>query len=467
MVNNTALPDKKTGFSEKETIAFLSAVASGLLTLGKLVIGILTGSLGILSEALHSFLDLLATLVTFFAVRASEKPADREHPYGHGKIENISALTETLLLMITVVWIVYEATKRIVLKTHEVEVTFWAFAIVITAILIDTERSFQLFKAAKKHGSQALKADAIHFSTDILSSTVVLAGLILTKLGYAIADSIAAIGVALIVLWISIRLGKENIEELIDKAPQGIDTKIHAEIAKIRGIKRITRIRVRKSGAKTFVDMNIIMDQELPLAAVTHVVEQIINKTKNIIGNESDIVVHVEAKETFSGLIQIITEKILQQKQIKSVHDTTILQQNQDLYIITHIEVEPQTELKALENTLEKLKQEIKQLHPGIKQVIFHIEPFIGEKQEKYDPQKVKTTLQKLVEQNKFLTGIESYDVFEIAEGMYSLILTVYTDPSYKIRRIHKAVTELEDIIKEIFPFFVQVIIEFKAETKK
>ncbi len=453
------------GFTEKELIAFLSALASGFLTFGKLIIGILTGSLGILSEALHSFLDLLATLVTFFAVRASEKPADREHPYGHGKIENISALTETLLLMLTVVWIIYEATRRIILGIHEVEVNFWSFAIVITAIIIDAERSMALFKAAKAHDSQALKADAIHFSTDILSSSVVLAGLVFTWLGFPIADSIAAIGVALIVLWISIRLGKENLDELMDRAPEGVDVRIMTSVKAIRGIKSVPRIRVRKSGSTTFVDLNVIMDHELPLVAVNHVVEQIISKVKEIVGNDSDVVVHVESEETYKGLVDIVKEKVMEKESvIKSVHDMSILQFDQNLYIITHVEVLPSLEIGKVEEVLEGLREEIKQLHKGIKDVIFHVEPFVGQKYEQYDPEIVKKELERLVAESRFLLGIQSYDVFEIAHGVYSLILKVYSDPTYKVRRVHKAATELEDLIKELFPFFVQVIIEISAK---
>ena len=170
----------------------MSVVAAVFLTTFKMVVGFLTGSLGILSEALHSLLDFVAAFITFIAVKISDKPADKDHNFGHGKIENLSALIETGLLIATCVWIVYEALERLASGNTHIEVSFWAYAVVITSICVDFFRSRALMKAAKEHNSQALEADALHFSTDILSSAVVLAGLIMAHYGYFFADCVAA-----------------------------------------------------------------------------------------------------------------------------------------------------------------------------------------------------------------------------------------------------------------------------------
>ena len=162
----------------KNTAALSSVVAAVGLTTFKIIVGVLTGSLGILAEAAHSGLDLVAAVMTLFAVRVADKPADPEHPFGHGKAENISALFETLLLLVTSVWIIYEAVQRLMASQTEVEVTIWSFLVMITSIAIDFSRSRMLLKAAKEHNSQALEADALHFSTDIWSSSVVILGLI-------------------------------------------------------------------------------------------------------------------------------------------------------------------------------------------------------------------------------------------------------------------------------------------------
>ena len=152
---------------EKRKAALSSVIAAIFLTGIKLVVGLMTGSLGILSEAAHSGLDLVAAGMTYFAVKIADKPADREHTYGHGKFENLSALFETLLLFITCGWIIYEALQRIFFHEVHIDVNFWSFAVVITAIVVDYSRSRILFKAARKYNSQALEADALHFSTDI------------------------------------------------------------------------------------------------------------------------------------------------------------------------------------------------------------------------------------------------------------------------------------------------------------
>ncbi|MEJ2556675.1 MAG: cation diffusion facilitator family transporter, partial [Anaerolineae bacterium] len=167
---------------EKRSAALSSVLAAVLLTGLKLVVGLLTGSLGILAEAAHSGLDLVAALVTFFAVRLSDRPPDKRHLYGYGKVENLSALVETLLLLVTCIWIIYEAIERLFFKSVEIEASFWAFGVMAVSIVVDISRSRILYRAARKHNSQALEADALHFSTDIWSSSVVIVGLALVWL---------------------------------------------------------------------------------------------------------------------------------------------------------------------------------------------------------------------------------------------------------------------------------------------
>ena len=167
---------------EKRGAALSSVTAAVLLTALKLVVGLLTRSLGILAEAAHSALDLVAALVTFFAVRISDRPADERHLYGYGKVENLSALIETLLLLATCVWIIYEAIQRLFFGSVEIKANAWSFGVMIISIVVDITRSRILYRAARKHNSQALEADALHFSTDIWSSSVVIVGLALVVL---------------------------------------------------------------------------------------------------------------------------------------------------------------------------------------------------------------------------------------------------------------------------------------------
>ncbi|HOI48360.1 MAG TPA: cation diffusion facilitator family transporter [Prolixibacteraceae bacterium] len=250
---------------EKKKVAFASVVAAVFLTGFKLVVGLLTGSLGILSEALHSGLDLVAAAITYFSVSVSDKPADREHHFGHGKIENFSALIETFLLLITCGWIIYEATNRLLTGETHIEVTVWSYIVVVSSILIDISRSRALYKVARKHNSQALEADALHFSTDIWSSAVVLLGLICAQFGLFFADSVAALMVAGIVLLVSFRLGKRAMDVLLDKAPAQTFSKIETALQQIEEITHFHDIRIRTSGADTFVEVNIHVKPSLSI----------------------------------------------------------------------------------------------------------------------------------------------------------------------------------------------------------
>ncbi len=264
---------------EKKRVAGISVFAAIFLTGFKLIVGLLTGSLGILSEALHSALDLVAAVITYFTVRVSDKPADKHHHFGHGKTENFSALLETILLIITCVWIVNEAVNRLLTGNIHIEVTIWSYIVVISSIIVDVSRSRALYKVARKYNSQALEADALHFSTDIWSSVVVLIGLICANFGLFAADSVAALGVALIVLTVSYRLGKKAIDVLLDRSPLTLSDEISSMIQLIPEVSYYHDLKVRVAGADTFVNITIHVDPELNISeahAISHKVEKII-----------------------------------------------------------------------------------------------------------------------------------------------------------------------------------------------
>jgi cation diffusion facilitator family transporter len=286
---------------DKRSAALSSVFAAIGLTTFKLIVGLLTNSLGILAEAAHSGLDLVAAAMTFFAVQVSDKPADMEHPFGHGKIENLSALFETLLLLVTSGWIIYEAIQRLFFVSVKVEASIWSFIVMGTSIVIDYTRSRILYKAARKYKSQALEADALHFSTDIWSSSVVIIGLIGLTLARYIpgldwmhkADSIAALIVAIIVIYISGELGWRTISALLDTAPRGLADKVEKVAAAVPGVVDAHAIRIRPSGAHTFIDMHITMDGTCTLNEA-HAATEVIEKAIHAIISPADITVHVE-----------------------------------------------------------------------------------------------------------------------------------------------------------------------------
>lgn len=282
---------------EKKRVAGISVFAAIFLTGFKLIIGILTGSLGILSEALHSGLDLIAATITYISVHISDKPADKEHQFGHGKFENFSALIETLLLVITCVWIVYEAISRLVSGNTHIQVTVWSYLVVITSIAIDVTRSRALYRVARKYNSQALEADALHFSTDILSSGVVLIGLLCANFGLFAADSIAALGVAIIVLSVSYKLGKKAVNVLLDSSPVILSEKISTIIKSVPEVSYFHDLKVRVAGADTFVNVTIHVDPGLNITeahAISHKVESIICESIK----RCEVQIHYEPEET-------------------------------------------------------------------------------------------------------------------------------------------------------------------------
>jgi len=254
---------------EKKTVALSSIIAAVFLTGFKFVVGIVTGSLGLLSEALHSCLDLLAAIVTYFSVRISDKPADKAHNFGHGKVENLSALIQTVLLLITCGWIVYEAINRLFFEEVLVEVTIWSYIVVVTSIIVDISRSRALSRVAKKHNSQALEADALHFSSDIFSSLAVLIGLICVDVfDFHAADPIAALVVAVIVLTVCYRLGKKAIDILLDKAPAQSYEFVTNILNEHPEIEKLHNLKLRTAGADTFVSFNIHLDPSMSFAEV-------------------------------------------------------------------------------------------------------------------------------------------------------------------------------------------------------
>ena len=286
---------------EKQSAAGTSVAAALGLTSAKLAAGILTGSLGILAEAMHSGLDLVAAIITYIAIRIANRPADRTHLYGHGKIENLSALFEAGLLVVTCLWIGYEAIHRLLSASSHVNVTWWSFAVIIVSIVVDISRSRLLRRTAEKHHSQALEADAIHFETDIWSSAVVLLGLVCVSIAQLkpewnwlhSADAIAALMVAAIILTVTGKLTLRSIQALLDAAPEGLEQKIRDTAMTVPGIADCHQVRMRYVGARLFADIHVLVDGALSLREAHALTEEVELAIHTAIG-ESDVTVHAE-----------------------------------------------------------------------------------------------------------------------------------------------------------------------------
>ncbi len=293
--------------NEKQNVAGVSVIAAVFLTGLKFVAGIMTGSLGLLSEALHSGLDLVAAVITWFSVRISDRPPDADHHYGHGKIENFSALVETVLLLITCGWIIFEAVHRLLTGNTHIEVNIFSYLVVIVSIVIDFFRSRALSRVAKKVNSQALEADALHFSSDVFSSAVVLIGLICSGFGYHFADSIAALGVAVIVLALSFRLGKRAVDVLLDKSPAELIKKVERILSQTSQISSFHDVKVRTSGADTFIEINIHVTPGLTIEQAHKISHTVEDRIKQAI-ERSEIHIHIEPEEDHLKMVPAIPD---------------------------------------------------------------------------------------------------------------------------------------------------------------
>ena len=289
---------------EKKRAAAQSVLAGLILTGIKIAAGLATGSLGILAEAAHSALDLVAAAMTWLAVRTSWRPPDDDHPYGHGKIENLSALGETLLLVITSFWILWEAARRILGEGAEVEVSIWAFAVMGISIVVDIVRSRDLKRVAEKSSSQALEADALHFSTDVASSSVVIAGLagvlLARQLGVkwlTLADPIAAGIVAVIVLVLSWNLGRRAVDMLLDRAPAHVTEAIARSLDGLEGMDGTPRVRVRQAGDRVFVDVEFSVERGLPLAEGERIAQVARERVRAAAGSNAGVTVELKARQ--------------------------------------------------------------------------------------------------------------------------------------------------------------------------
>ena len=369
--------------AEKSRVALISVMAALLLTGTKVVVGFWTGSLGILAEALHSGLDLMAALVTLWAVRASSRPADNEHAYGHGKIENLSALFETLLLLATSVWIIKEAIERLFFRAQvHVDANLWSFLVVSLSIAVDYSRSRALLRVAKKYDSQALEADALHFSTDIWSSLVVLFGLggVLVAHAFEIpwlakADAVAALGVALVVVLVSMRLGKKSINDLLDTVPSDLTARI-ATFALVAGVREVRQVRVRRSGPEVFVDLILVVDRAESLQR-SH---EIACGAEAAIKRElpkADIVVHVEPAEGL-GEDLLTSARRISASHDAAAHNLLVYEDDALLVLEMHLEMHADLPLSQAHCRALEIDEELKRTNPRLARIVTHIEPAGG-----------------------------------------------------------------------------------------
>jgi cation diffusion facilitator family transporter len=365
--------------AEKRGVAGNSVLAALAVTALKIVVGVTTGSLGILSEAAHSALDLIAAVITLFSVRVSDKPADAEHQYGHGKVENFSAFIETGLLLLTCIWIVYEAVVRLFFRRVDIEPSPAAFAVLGISMVVDYWRSRALGRIAAKYDSQALEADALHFSTDIWSSGVVILGLVLVMVGhhYGIAwlrdaDPVAALFVAGVVVYVSSRLARKTVDALLDAAPVQVRSQIVASVSSVDGLLEVDRVRIRRAGNKYFADLSVGLARNVTFQHSEQVADAVADAVHAVLP-DADVVVHsvpraVRTENIFDRVRAVATRHNF------NVHDVSVQDLKGKLHVEQHLELDERLSLKEAHDRVTVLETEIRLDVPEISSILTHIE---------------------------------------------------------------------------------------------
>jgi len=370
---------------EKSTAALNSVFAALFLTGMKIVVGLLTGSLGILAEALHSAFDLVAAGVTFFAVRLSGRPPDRKHQYGHGKMENLSALFETILLFVTCIWIIYEAVERLFFHAVPVKASIWAFIVMSVSIVVDYSRSRMLFKMAKKYNSQALAADALHFSTDIWSSAVVIVGLIFVRFAthsgiawLAKADAVAALGVSAIVLYVSFNMGKQTINVLLDGVSNQLADDVSAAASCVPGVLKVKKVRVRQSGPEVFADLVLMIGRDTNLTRSHEIAREAKRAVRNRLDlPDADIMIHMDpSNPDEDGTLETVRK--LAACQELSAHDIRIRNVKNHLLLELHLGIPDIFTVKQAHARATAFEDAVREAFPSISRISTHMEPVIS-----------------------------------------------------------------------------------------
>jgi cation diffusion facilitator family transporter len=447
--------------SEKEQVALSSIAASAALTVAKAVVGFATGSLAILSEAGHSLIDLGATVMTYFAVRISGKPADAEHHYGHGKVEAVSALAETALLFLLSGVVIWEAIKRLVEhEAHIVEASVWAFVVVGVSIVVDFFRARALAKTAKKTASHALEADALHFSSDLWSSLAVFVGLIGVRSGLPWADAVAALVVAVLVCVAGWRLGKRTIDTLTDVAPAGATEKITVIAARTPGVVGVERVRARAVGEQTFIDLTVAVSRTLPLDRVSAIKETIVRALRQQIpGAEPVITTDPVALNTETVLDRIM---VIARSRALAVHHVTVHELRDKLAVSLDLEVDGTLSLRSAHDMADGLESAIAaELGPDV-EVETHIEPLQAPDASGREapPERIKAvaiTLSELAAKGRHIRDVHDVRVRETDDGEI-VNFHCRVDPQLSVQSVHENVDALERALKQQSPPIKRVI---------
>ena len=445
---------------EKQTVSRDSMIAAAIMTLMKLVAGVLSGSLAVLSDAAHSGLDLACAGLTFLSVRVSDRPADEDHTYGHGKIENLSSFAEAGLMGVSCAWIIFEALSRMISGQIDVHHSVWPVLVVLASIGIDFWRSRKLLAVAKKTGSPALATDAAHFASDIWASLAVLVGLAISWIGVKLgigwlryADPLAAIVVSLLILRMTIRLGYEAVSVLTDEIPAETRRQIVHDVESIEGVTSVEQARVRRAGAGYFADLTIAVPRRSTFAHTGRMVEAARAAVHRTLPT-ADVVIHTVPFESRADSIFDRVRSVAAKNNV-SVHEVSVQSHLDRLRVEQHMELDEDLTLLEAHDFVTMIEGQILSEVQEIDSILTHIEsePATIELPE----MAVASDLR--IEEAMLAAAAELEDVIDVHEIVVArssehIYLTCHcTLPDgLKLARVHTTITALEDRFKLACP---------------
>lgn len=457
----------------KIKVALQSLFAAVIITVIKILAAYFSGSLGVLSEVFNSAIDIFVCLVTIISIKYSSRPPDKDHNYGHEKVENFSALFQVFILFITASYVIYEAMLRLfVLKDYEIKVNIWIFLALIISIIIDVYRARILNKVARETKSNALEADALHFSSDILSSGVVIIGLILVYFNISkTADTIAALIVTGVIIYLGFKLSKKSIDSLMDRVPEGMYEKVKYETLLIKGVEDIKSMRIRSSGSKIYIDMVILISRLVPFSKAHDIMDSVERKITELIEN-ADVVIHSEPVETKSETINDRIRMIVSGFGLKC-HDIFSHRIDNEIYSELHIEVDNTNDLTKAHSLITEIEEKI----ISEIDVISHLKIHIDEPSDiVFDTRNITQNSNEIIrEVNKILSEcadvISSSDIQVIStNGKIRISLNCVFNYIHSFDEVHDIVTMLESKIylnlKENYPKLANVIIHAEPSVK-
>jgi cation diffusion facilitator family transporter len=464
----------------KSSAALFSVVAAALITLLKLVTGLLTGSLGMLSEAAHSGIDLIASAITLYSVRAADRPADEDHNYGHGKIESLSAFVETGLMLASSFWIIYEALHRILFHNHlSLPLSVWPFLVLMISVGVDFARSRSLRRIAAETRSEALAADAAHFGTDIWASLAVLLGLAATALGerfsitqLELADPVAALLVAAIILSVSWRLARHTVDTLLDATPAqdgqtaaATRRKLIHDLGEIDGVLAVNRLRTRRSGSGYFADLTLAMPRNLTFQRSEQITLAATEAVQRVLPS-ADVVVHSIPTATHAESIHDRVRAVAARANL-SIHDVAVQQYDNALHLELHLEVDETLTLQAAHDLVTGLEANIRAEVPGIASILTHIEsePATIERPEAMARDRlIEATLRKVAA--KFPEVLDIHDIQITRHHDRTQVNCHCTLPDeLPMAQVHEVITALENAFKLEVPDVSRLLIHPEPAT--